>query len=73
MINEICKMHSKLDFNTEILIKMSRYDYETKIQKEDIIKKVNGTTLKVLRPSGEICLVNLRYAIIVYYHRRSLL
>ena len=73
MINEICRLHSKLDFSTEILIKMSRYDYETKIQKEDIIKKADNNTLKVIRPTGEICLVNLKYAIMVYYHRRPLL
>ena len=73
MINEICKLHSKLDFNTEILINMSRYDYQTKIQKADIIKKVDNNTLKVIRPSGEICLINTNYCMLVYYHRRSLL
>ena len=49
MINEICKLHSKLDFNTEILINMSRYDYQTKIQKadkEDYIKALEATREK---------------------------
>ena len=73
MINEICKLHSKLDEGTEILIKMTRYDYESKIQKTDKIVKADDTTLKVIRPTGEICLINTNYIMVVYYHRRPFL
>ena len=75
MINEICKLHAKLDFDTEIRIKFSRYEYETVINKADIIKITgeNDDVLKVLKPNGEIRLVNINQIIMVYMGRRSFL
>ena len=70
MIHEICKLHSRLGSDTELLIKMTRYDYECKIRKEDRIMKVDGHTLKVTRPSGEISLINTNYIMVVYYYSR---
>jgi hypothetical protein len=73
MINEICKLHSQLDFDTEIRIKFARYDYSTAIQKADIIKIVgeNCNVLKVIRPDGQIKLINVDQIIIVYKGRRT--
>ena len=73
MITEICKLHSQLDFDTEIRIKFSRYEYETLIHKADIIKIVGDNVLKVLKPNGEIRLINVDQIIIVYMGRRTLL
>ena len=73
MITEICRLHSKLNFDQEIILKMTRYEAETKIVKADILKKVGPTTLKVIKPNGEIRLINTNYVVIAYYGRRSLL
>ncbi len=73
MITEICKLHSQLDFDQEIRIKFTRYDYETVIRKSDIIKTVNDTILKVIRPDGQIKLINVEKIIIVYIGRRPLI
>ena len=71
MINEICKLHAKLDFDHEILCKMTRYDYETHIRKDDIIIKVNDHILRIVRPSGEVCLLNVDYIVICFVTSRS--
>ena len=75
MITEICKLHSQLDFDKELRIKFSRYEYETVINKSDILK-IEGkddNVLKVLRPDGQIRLINVDQIIIVYLGRRSLI
>ena len=75
MITEICKLHAKLDFDKELRIKFSRYEYETVINKSDILK-IEGkddNVLKVLRPDGQIRLINVDQIIIVYLGRRSLI
>ena len=75
MIREICKLHSQLDFDKELRIKFSRYEYETVINKSDILK-IEGkddNVLKVLRPDGQIRLINVDQIIIVYLGRRSLI
>ena len=66
MIHELCKLKTKLTFDTVIICKMNRYDYETTIRKEDIITKVNDHILKIVRPSGEICLLNVDYIVICF-------
>ena len=75
MITEICKLHSQLDFDTEIRIKFARYEYETLIHKSDILKieGENDNVLKVLKPDGEIRLINIDQIIIVYMGRRLFL
>ena len=73
MITEICKLHAQLDFDNELRIKFARYEYETIIHKADIIKIVSDKTLKVIKPNGEIRLINTDQIIIVYMGRRSLL
>ncbi len=73
MIREICKLHSQLDFDNEIRIKFSRYEYETAIHKSDLIK-IEGeddNVLKVIKPNGEIRLINVDQIIIVYKGKRS--
>lgn len=75
MIREICKLHSQLDFDKELRIKFSRYEYETVINKSDILK-IEGkddNVLKVLRPDGQIRLINVDQIIVVYLGRRSLI
>ena len=75
MITEICKLHSQLDFDKELRIKFSRYEYETVINKSDILK-IEGkddNVLKVIRPDGQIRLINVDQIIIVYLGRRSLI
>ena len=75
MIREICKLHSQLDFDKELRIKFSRYEYETVINKSDILK-IDGkddNVLKVIRPDGQIKLINVDQIIVVYLGRRSLL
>jgi hypothetical protein len=75
MITEICKLHSQLDFDKELRIKFSRYEYETVINKSDILK-IEGkddNVLKVLRPDGQIRLINVDQIIVVYLGRRSLI
>ncbi len=66
MINEICKLHTKLTFNKRIVCVMSRYDYETVIKKDDLITKVNDHILKIVRPSGEVCLLNGEYVLVCF-------
>ena len=73
MITEICKLHSQLDFDKELRIKFSRYEYETVINKSDILK-IEGkddNVLKVIRPDGQIKLINVDKIIIVYKGRRA--
>jgi hypothetical protein len=75
MITEICKLHSQLDFDKELRIKFSRYEYETVINKSDILK-IEGkddNVLKVIRPDGQIRLINVDQIIVVYLGRRSLI
>ena len=75
MITEICKLHSQLDFDKELRIKFSRYEYETVINKSDVLK-IEGkddNVLKVLRPDGQIRLINVDQIIVVYLGRRSLI
>lgn len=75
MIREICKLHSQLDFDKELRIKFSRYEYETVINKSDILK-IEGkddNVLKVIRPDGQIRLINVDQIIVVYLGRRSLI
>ena len=75
MIREICKLHNQLDFDKELRIKFSRYEYETVINKSDILK-IEGkedNVLKVLRPDGQIRLINVDQIIVVYLGRRSLI
>jgi hypothetical protein len=75
MITEICKLHSQLDFDKELRIKFSRYEYETVINKSDILK-IEGkddNVLKVIRPDGQIRLINVDQIIVVYFGRRSLI
>jgi hypothetical protein len=75
MIREICKLHSQLDFDNEIRIKFSRYEYETAIHKSDLIK-IEGeddNVLKVIKPNGEIRLINSNHIIMAYFTRRTLL
>ena len=75
MITEICKLHRQLDFDKELRIKFSRYEYETVINKSDILK-IEGkddNVLKVLRPDGQIRLINVDQIIVVYLGRRSLI
>ena len=75
MIREIYKLHSQLDFDKELRIKFSRYEYETVINKSDILK-IEGkddNVLKVLRPDGQIRLINVDQIIVVYLGRRSLI
>ena len=73
MIREICKLHSQLDFDKQILIKFNRFEHETAIQKADILKIVgeNCNVLKVIRPDGQIKLINVDQIIIVYKGRRT--
>ena len=75
MIREICKLHRQLDFDQEIRIKFARYEYETLIHKSDILKieGENDNVLKVLKPDGEIRLINIDQIIIVYMGRRLFL
>ncbi len=75
MIRQICKLHSQLDFDKELRIKFSRYEYETVINKSDILK-IEGkddNVLKVIRPDGQIRLINVDQIIVVYLGRRSLI
>jgi hypothetical protein len=75
MITEICKLHSQLDFDKEPRIKFARYEYETVINKSDILK-IEGkddNVLKVIRPDGQIRLINVDQIIVVYLGRRSLI
>ena len=75
MIREICKLHSQLDFDKQILIKFNRFEHETAIQKADILK-IEGTdddVLKVIKPNGEIRLINSNHIIMAYFTRRTLL
>ena len=75
MIREICKLHNQLDFDKELRIKFSRYEYETVINKSDILK-IEGkddNVLKVIRPDGQIRLINVDQIIVVYLGRRSLI
>ena len=75
MISEICKLHAKLDFDMELRIKFARYEYETAIYKADIIK-ITGekdNVLKVIRPDGQIKLINVDQIIMVYFTRRTFL
>ena len=75
MITEICKLHSQLDFDKELRIKFSRYEYETVINKSDTLK-IEGkddNVLKVIRPDGQIRLINVDQIIVVYLGRRSLI
>ena len=75
MITEICKLHSQLDIDKELRIKFSRYEYETVINKSDILK-IEGkddNVLKVIRPDGQIRLINVDQIIVVYLGRRSLI
>jgi hypothetical protein len=73
MITQICRLHKKLDQDTEIVIKLATDERQTIIQEEDILEKVNYNTLKVTKPKGEIRLINADYIMIVYYGRRALL
>lgn len=66
MINEICKLHAKLHSNEEILCKLSRCETETTIKKEDTIMKVNDHILRIVRPTGEVRLLNVDYIVICY-------
>ena len=75
MIREICKLHNQLDFDKELRIKFSRYEYETVINKSDILK-IEGkddNVLKVIRPDGQIRLINVDQIIVVYLGRRRLI
>ena len=72
MLNEICKLHRKLDFDHKIKVAMTRSDYETDIYKNDILKIINGNILKVVRPYGGIVLINSRYIVTAYTTKRDL-
>ena len=77
MITEICRLHRKLDSETEIVIKLAGDERQTIIHEDDTLQKVDNHTLKVIKPKGtfnpkgEIRLINLEYAMIVYYCRRG--
>ena len=72
MLNEICRLHRKLDFDHKIKVTMTRTGYESDIYKNDILKIINGNILKVVRPSGEIVLINSRYIVTAYTTKRDL-
>lgn len=66
MINEICKLHSKLDFDHELQCQTIKDDYVTIIMKDNILFKVNDHILRIVRPSGEVCLLNVDYIVTCY-------
>lgn len=72
MLNEICKLHRKLDFDHKIKVVMTRTDYESDIHKQDILKIINGNILKVVRPNGEVVLLNSRYIVSSFTTKRDL-
>ena len=63
MIREICRLHSKLKDDQKVTVKMTRYDYETSIRKEDDLKIVSGNTLRITRNSNQITLINANYIV----------
>ena len=75
MIRQICKLHSQLDFDKELRIKFNRFEHETIIHKADTLKieGENDDVLKVIKPSGEIRLINSNHIIMVYFTRRHVL
>ena len=64
MIREICGLHSMLKDDEKILIKTTRYDYETFIHKEDDLKIVGGNTLRITSPSRDTRVLNSNYIIV---------
>ena len=66
MINEICKLHAKLDFDHELHCSTVKDDHVTIIRKDNIIVKVNDHILRIVRPSGEVCLLNVDYIVTCY-------
>lgn len=64
MIREICRLHSMLKDDEKILIKTTRYDYETFIHKEDDLKIVGGNTLRITSPSRGTRVLNSNYIIV---------
>ena len=70
MIDEIYELKKQLDFEHEIILQMVRNDYQSRIQKDDIIKKINDWTLKVIRPNGEICIINVEFVMIAYLSKK---
>ena len=70
MIAEINHLKAELDFEHEIILKMVRYDYETHIHKDDIIKPLNDKLLRIIRPSGATCTINTDYVMVAFISRR---
>ena len=64
MIREICRLHSQLTNDTKILIKTTRYDYDTTIFKEDDLKIVGGNTLRITSPSKGARVLNGAYLVV---------
>lgn len=70
MIDEIYELKKQLDFEHEIILQMVRPDYQTRIRKDDVLKKVDSWILKVIRPNGEICIINVEYVMIAYIGKK---
>jgi len=73
MLTEIKNLHTQINHDQMVRVIMLRSDFETRIDKTDILKVTKSGMLRIVRSNGNITSINPEFIVMVCIIRRDMI